>query len=127
MKRVYTASKLETAATWRELQQLWARDAFFHARWLRHTLIGTPDSPEHAARFWFEDEEDVKYADALIVYATPEQHLRGALVEVGIAIASKVPVIVVGAHADYGTWQYHDGVIRVDDFDGALAQIKALP
>lgn len=118
MIRVYTASKLGQAPLWRKLQNEWPH-VFFHARWLRHVELKTPDSPENAVRFWQEDEQDVKTADALLIYAAPDEHLRGALVEAGIAIASKVPVIVVGTHVDYGTWQYHPEVIRAYDFDHA--------
>lgn len=115
MIRIYTASKLQHAAFWRDMQKHW-HWAFFHARWLRHNEIGTPDTPEHAVHFWQEDEEDVRNADLVIVYAVPGDHLRGALVEAGIALANGVPVMVVGEHSDYGTWQYHPGVIRVPDW-----------
>ena len=124
MIRVYTASKLAVAPFWKELQAKWAKDVFFHARWLRHVEVGTPDTPENAAYFWMEDEQDVETADALIVYARLEDHIRGALVEVGMAIAKNVPVIVIGTHPDYGTWQYHGGVTQAVDFDDALIILR---
>lgn len=111
MIRVYTASKLGQHSMWAALQRQWPR-VFFHARWLRHVAIGTPDTAEHAERFWIEDQEDVSTADALLIYAERGEHLRGALIEAGIAIASAIPVIVVGEHSDYGTWQYHPTVMR---------------
>ena len=126
MIRVYTASKLSTAPMWLKLQDKWNKTAFFHARWIRHVLIGTLDSPENAVRFWVEDEQDVETADILLVYAPIGQHLRGALVEAGMAIAKGVPVMVIGNHPDYGTWQYHPGVIRVDDFDAAYKKLMEL-
>jgi len=127
MKRVYTASKLSAAPMWRQLQQDWGSAAFFHARWLRHCELGTPDSPEAAPGFWLEDEEDVGTSDALLVWGEPGQALRGALVEAGIAIARGVPVLVIGENESYGTWQYHPGVERAADFVEALRWIKALP
>jgi nucleoside 2-deoxyribosyltransferase len=119
MIRVYTASKLKHALKWRELCANTSH-VQFHARWLKHNSLGTPDTPEHAAEFWLQDEQDVRDADAVMVYAEGDDHLRGALVEAGIAIATGVPVIVVGTHADYGTWQHHPGVQRADDLRHAL-------
>lgn len=125
MMRVYTASKLGQAPRWRKLQQEWPH-VIFHARWLRHVELGTPDTPDNAARFWVEDEEDARTADALLIYAEPHEHLRGALVEAGIAIANKVRVIVVGTHDDYGTWQYHPNVMRAHDFNDASRILQLL-
>jgi hypothetical protein len=121
--RVYTASKITTAPFWRDLSKKWPH-VIFHARWLKHNEIGTLDLQEYAGRFWTEDQQDVKCADAVLVYAGVGEHLRGALVEAGMAIAFGVPVIVVGQHADYGTWQYHPGVERVADFDAAGELLK---
>ena len=125
MIRVYTASKLKHAQMWRDLSKQWNR-VFFHARWLKHTEIGTPDAKEHAGRFWMEDEADVKVADAVLVYAAPEDHLRGALVEAGMAIAYTIPVIVVGSHPDYGTWQHHPCVRHAADLTIAYAMLKII-
>lgn len=125
MLRVYTASKLKHAPMWRSLC---ATTPYMqaHARWLKHSAMGTPDTPDHAAEFWLQDEQDVRDADAVLVLAEGDDHLRGALVEAGMAIAYDVPVIVVGKHADYGTWQYHPGVTRMDDLSSALAYLKTL-
>ena len=125
MIRVYTASKLHHWETWRDLQREWPK-VFFHARWLRHIAIGTADTPENAVSFWCEDEEDVATADAVLVFAEQGEHLRGALVEAGIAIANNIPVVVVGEHPDYGTWQYHPGVARVPDFPAAYTFLTQL-
>lgn len=125
MIRVYTASKLTTAALWRDLEKQWPH-VLFHARWLKHNLIGTPDLPEFAPRFWKEDEIDVKTADAVLIYAKEGEHLRGALVEAGMAIAFGVPVIVVGNHPDYGTWQHHECVTQCSTLDEARDYLKYL-
>lgn len=122
MKRIYFASKLEEASRWRALCET-CKDIIAHARWLKHNKIGTPNGPEYAAKFWLEDEADIGTADAIIVFATDGQHLRGALVEAGMAIAMKKPVYVIGDHPDYGTWRYHPGVVRVKSIDEALRLI----
>lgn len=125
MLRVYTASKLKHAPMWRELCAS-TPHLQFHARWLKHNSLGTPDTPEHAVEFWLQDEQDVRDADAVLVMAEGDDHLRGALVEAGMAIAYGVPVIVVGTHADYGTWQHHPGVTRMDDLASALLYLRSL-
>jgi nucleoside 2-deoxyribosyltransferase len=123
MIRVYTASKLRHAPMWRELCA--ANSKFmFHARWLKHNKLGTKDTPENARQFWLEDEQDVKDADVCIVYAEGDDHLRGALVEAGMAIAYGVPVIVIGGSSDYGTWQYHPMVSRATDLAHAVDLLK---
>lgn len=125
MLRVYTASKLRHAPMWRELCAS-TEHVQFHARWLKHLALGTPDTPERAVEFWMQDEQDVKDADAVLVMADGNDHLRGALVEAGMAIAYGVPVVVVGKHADYGTWQYHPGVTRADDMEHALTLLRSM-
>ncbi len=121
MLRVYTASKLSSASLWLQIHAEWP-EAYCHARWLKHTQLGTPDTPEHAARFWVEDEMDVRHADVVLVYGREGEHLRGALVEAGIGIALGKTVIVIGRHPDYGTWQYHPGVRRAAD----LAEVRSI-
>lgn len=125
MLRVYTASKLKHAAKWRDLCAAHGHIQC-HARWLKHNTIGTPDTPEHAAEFWLQDEQDVKHADVVLVFADGDDHLRGALVEAGMAIAYGVPVIVIGKHPDYGTWQHHPGVRRVASLDLAIDVLRVL-
>lgn len=119
MLRIYTASKLRHAKMWRELCD--QHDLFiFHARWLKHLKIGTPDNAANAPAFWLQDQQDVKDSDALLVYAEKDDRLSGALVEVGMAIAYGVPVILVGEHEDYGTWRWHPGVHWVPDIPAAI-------
>lgn len=126
MIRVYTASKLKHAAMWREMCAT-TPHIQAHARWLKHNAMGTPpDTPEHAAEFWMQNEQDVRDADAVLVYAAEDDHLRGALVEAGIAIATGVPVLVIGNHHDYGTWQHHPCVTRMDDLASALLYLKTI-
>ena len=121
MYRVYFASKLHHADRWRLLSAT-SRHVHAHARWLHHAMIGTKET--EGREFWLQDEQDVRDADFVIVYAEPGEHLRGALVEAGMALAYGVPVIVVGEHEDYGTWQHHPAVVRAATLDEALQTIK---
>lgn len=114
--KVYFASQLHHARKWLDMSLNSGGHYFTHARWLRHVMhYSTTEAPENANWFWCCDHEDVVSADVLVCYAEGDDHLRGALVEVGIALASGVQVVVVGNHHDYGTWQHHPGVTRVAD------------
>jgi nucleoside 2-deoxyribosyltransferase len=121
MLRVYTASKINTGKLWRQLHTDWP-EVYFHARWLKHNVLGTEDTNDNASKFWQEDVEDIKTSDYLIIYAVSrDEHLRGALVEAGIALGEGIPVIVVGEHKDYGTWQYHPLCKKVSSLEAARA------
>ena len=122
MLRIYPASKLKHGAMWRELNEN-SPGIFLHARWLKHNRIHTPDTKDNAAKFWLEDAQDIRNADAVFVYAEKDDHLRGALVEAGVAIATGVPVIVIGDHSDYGTWQYHPLVVKALSIEKAIEYV----
>lgn len=123
--KVYTASKLKHAPLWNRLFEEW-EEVHLHARWFRLHVGTTPDAPCYAKVFWQHDLEDVSEADAVLVYAEKEDKLRGALVEAGMAIALGTPVIVVGEHEDYGTWQYHPLVYRVDTLEHARVLLATM-
>lgn len=127
MLRVYTASKLQHAEMWESICAN-NSDFIFHARWLKHvTTLKTEDSPENARNFWLQDIEDVKTADAVLVFGTMDEDLRGALVEAGCAIAMGIPIIVAGSSKSFGTWQYHPGVVfRADSLDQALTYLQVM-
>lgn len=120
--RVYVASKITYATMFKEVQKNHL-DIHFTMRW--HFYAGQmADSPEYARHFWQHDIADILRSDFLVLYGEPEDRLRGALVEAGVALASGIPVIVVGEHTDYGTWQYHPAVVRVINLNQALSYIK---
>lgn len=125
MHRVYTASKVKHHRMW-NAACLRRNDVFFHARWLKHMRIGTDESPESCERFWQENIYDVITADALVCYAEPRDELSGALVEIGAALAARVPVWLVGDCERFATWQHHPLVKRCDWLDQALDQIAAI-
>lgn len=115
---VYTASKLKHAKMWRGLREE-RPDIAFTARW--PDIEGkVEDSAENAVAFWTHDIADVRRADAVLVYAEADEHLRGALIEAGVALGLGKQVVVVGDHPDYGTWQHHPLVQRARDIGHAL-------
>lgn len=62
----------------------------------------------------------------VLVYAEEGEHLRGALVEAGMAIALGKTVLVIGDHPDFGTWQHHPKVIHAADLDQARTRLTEL-
>lgn len=118
--RVYTASKLKHAEMLRGL----ARDGFhFTARW--PWLVNLPAWEAVPASQWQQDNfDDISRSEALLVYVEFGEHLKGGLVEVGVALAYKIPIWVVGEHTDYSKWRHHPGVHRAGTIDAALAGIR---
>lgn len=118
--KVYPASKTSHATRW------WLvhgdhPHVFFTARWIKQVkidngdILKTEQGQMYAARCWVEDLEDIRSADILMIYAEPSDKLRGALVEAGVALAEGIPVAVIGEHPDYGSWQWHPGVLHFPD------------
>jgi nucleoside 2-deoxyribosyltransferase len=125
MLRIYTASMMHHGRMWREICEN-RSDVIFHARWLKMHKQGHEETPENAAKFWPMNVADIKASDGLIAYAEKDDRLRGALVEVGIALNSNIFVFVIGKHFSYGTWQYHPNVIPANSIPEAIDTLKTI-
>lgn len=116
MIRVYIATKLHYAQRIQSLRKEWLSEGIdIHARWHNQAHLESAEynmTPNDFAVFWLVDEEDVKTADAVIVYGEPGDNLRGALVEAGMAIGSNILTIVCGENDNFGTWQHHPRVLK---------------
>jgi nucleoside 2-deoxyribosyltransferase len=126
--KIYIASQVHHAERWLEWDEV-LRTQHGHriiSSWPVMVAQGVPESPINARVFWQVDVEEVKNADVVVVFADPSDVLRGALVEVGVAFASEVPVICIGDHPSYGTWRYHPLVYHVDGLDGVPAFLELL-
>lgn len=118
MKNVYFASKMDKAHRWRELYS-YSDLINITARW-PYLEPSVAPTPANAKKFWRGDYLDIQACDFLICYADGDDKLRGALVEAGMAIGMGKTVIVIGIHDDYGTWQYHEQVLRFSTILEAL-------
>lgn len=125
MIRVYPSSKVKHAQMWLDLHKT-NPHAYFHARWLKHADLSMDPTPENSKFLWLECVEDIKAADVLLFYTEEGEHYKGALVEVGMALAFGVKVIIVGEHPDHGTWKWHPGVLQVGTLDIALKFIERM-
>lgn len=135
--RIYFASKTTHAQKWREID-LNSQHIKVTGRWVKQVIIDDgdiinksrdigrqgKDMREFAARCWMEDQQDIQCSDFLVLYAEPEEHLRGGLVEAGIAIEANIPVICIGTHPDYGSWQWHPLAMRLDSLEHLEAWAK---
>src|SRR5882757_10378261 len=107
--RVYFASKTVHAPKWRSID-LNSPVLKVTGRWIKQVILDNGDILEKShdrhfsARCWIEDQQDIQCADYLVLYAEDGDHLRGGLVEAGIALEHGVPVILIGNHPDYGSW-----------------------
>lgn len=118
MIRVYFASHLRHAEKWRCAPASQGVRAF--ARWHARVLgCGEPDVLE-LADLWLENEQDVRDADCVIVYAEKDDLMRGCLIEAGMAMAYGVPVLVVGDNPGIGDWIHHPGAQRCESLSEAI-------
>lgn len=122
--RVYWASKLHHADRLeREQQQSYFQGMEFTSSWTG-IVHEVEDTPANAKTFWNRNLRDVMECEFCVVFAEKDDHLRGALFEAGFAMANGKPVIVVGEHPDYSTWQYLGYVYQATDFRHAAWMIK---
>lgn len=118
--KIYVASKLRHADYWKQLAAGSLRNFTINSRWLWLRVGRCDDDLIYAKLFWQENIEDVSAADVVLVYAEPDDILRGALVEAGAAIALGIPVIAVGDNPSYGTWVGHPLVYQVETMAQAV-------
>lgn len=127
--RVYFASKTIHANKWRGYD-LRSPILKVTGRWIKQVIIDDGDllkrghGREMSARCWIEDQQDIQCSDYLVLYAEEGEHLRGGLVEAGIAIEYGIPVICIGTHPDYGSWQWHPMCMRLESLEHLEAWAK---
>lgn len=122
---IYSASKIWHNTKWTELRDKYGFN--IKARWI-NVPCGTEAnmtgakvfSPAEKAVLWTECEEDSRTSDMMVVYGEKTNEMRGALVEMGIAMGNGRPVYVIGncptfevaPHSDVA-FMYHPLVQRV--------------
>lgn len=113
---IYTASKTTHAWRWRALRDTGVP---INSTWIDEAGVGeTVDFRD----LWARCVGEAAGADALVLYVEPGETLKGALVEVGAALASGVPVYVVG-NPD-GSWVIHPLVRRCGSIEEAVDAAK---
>lgn len=134
MIRVYPASKLWHWEKWIEWEEDNTHNVKLTARWInvmRHfktdNALFDHTTPEYAAKGWSMNIADIENSDYLVVFANDEI-LRGALIEVGVALANNIPIVLVGNSQSYSEWGHHLLVInhvpRLSDVLPAINKYK---
>jgi hypothetical protein len=120
---IYVASRTARAAMWKDLR---AQGNMIISTWIDQT---EPGQTANLREFWSRVQREVCFSEFLLLYAEPGDFpLKGALVEVGIAIGAGVPVVIClpgvvleeGTFRPLGSWVNHPRVTRQDDVALAL-------
>lgn len=115
--------KIYIATKWEELHR--AREVMFQVLKAGHTItydwtVVEGLSPMQATL----DMNGVLDCDVFLFLAEKQLNYKGALVELGAAIATNKKVIVVGDGADTCLFVQHPAVIKVQTVDEALNELR---
>lgn len=120
-----SASVPARAAAWRRLRD--EDDWKITSSWIDES--GPGETPDLGA-LWVRIEAEIERSERLILYVEPNDFpLKGALVEVGMAIAHRIPIRVVApgvvidlvTYRPIGSWVKHPLVTFAKTIDEALA------
>ena len=105
----------------------------YHApRWIKYRNAGypiisswidyyMPGQINDWAQFWPKILQEVVDCKVFIIYEEPGDILKGALVELGVALSNDKPVLSVGLSQSI---VYHPYITRVDDLDSAMNRAR---
>lgn len=113
---IYVASRSELGPMWRQLQN----DGHpINSTWIHES---GPGETSDISDLWMRCIREASEADVLIAYHRPGDVWKGALVEIGAALAHGRPIYVVGDPP--GSWVNHPNVTRAPDVASALEAIE---
>jgi hypothetical protein len=115
--KIYIASKAKHRPRWRDFRDVMGYDII--SKWIdtEDTYIGisvADNSDLDYTKLWRECVQDVKDCDVLVMYVEEGERMKGALIELGIALGLRKEIIVTGPLGDNGTWHHHD-LVEVSD------------
>lgn len=119
----YTASKLIHAPKLIALRTEWPR-IYLTARWIAGANSSV-ESARPAAHWLVDNADDIIRSDAFLLYAEPEDVLKGAIWEAGIAWAHGKDMWLVGENASYSKWKFAPRTRRIPTLERALEEINA--
>lgn len=124
---IYGAACLKHYVFWQKLR-VQCRDQNlpyeFNSHWPAWAAKSLSD--ELAALFWPIDLTCIHHADVVMLYAEPEDVLRGALVEAGAALAYGKFVLCVGDNYGFGSWTKLPPVLVVKDMSLAMQALHLI-
>lgn len=114
--RIYTASKTIHAPRWRALR---AHGLNIISSWIDRNP-GSGNKTDLAERCI----DEVRKADMLLFYAQRGEYQKGALIEVGAALAANKPVLTVGAEYVPSCFSRHPNWHSLASLDDAIDTIQ---
>lgn len=140
MIKVYIASKVRHADMLLALRGAVDSDGIhFNARWVETCNLAV-SSTKPVSHWQRENFDDIERAHAVFCYAEAGEHLKGGLVEVGVAIRAGKPIFIIGQtvltdgvkktlyHPDYEPWSRFnpEQIKRAKDFGEGCRMVKQL-
>lgn len=125
--RIYAASRAsvpERVALWKDLRDRCGVKIV--STWIDEA---EPGATADLGQLWVRIAGEIGTADRLVLYVEPEDFpLKGALIEVGIALAFEIPIFVVAPRCEFpapsyrpiGSWIKHPLVGQVETLDEAV-------
>ena len=120
---VSIAAKLRHAEMFKKLRENHP-DIHFISRWIVTTEKGSEE--QKPVYEWMREAEiEIANSHCMLVWAERGEILKNALIQVGMAIAMRIPVIVVGENASYAEWQFWQPYVsRSSNLNQAIKDIK---
>lgn len=118
MRTIYVASRTKHAERWKSIRAAWSDTFKVNSTWLDEAGPGESESLTDLAHRCIREASE---ADALVVYVEPgDLPLKGVLMEVGAALASRKPVYWSGPMPSSAV-MHHPGIRSVDSIHEAIA------
>lgn len=116
-KAIYVSSKLKHRDRWL------ATELPIVSTWIH----GEELPPSECSAMWDRYRAEVEACDAFVLYAEPDDHLKGCILEMGMAFSLRRPIVIVWTGsietlaAKLGTIVYHRSVTVVPTTKDAIA------
>ncbi len=117
LKKVYVISKARHMYMWRNL----TKRLNIISSWI---YIEDTPSAEHFKELWPLFVHQASIATHALVYVEPGEKLKDGLIEIGIALAANVKVIVVGNMNELYSFTNHPNVEQTTSIDKAIKLIN---
>lgn len=112
--RVYFASKLYRAPQWREIKAAMEGMLEVVSTWHDdHEVVSNESNDLLARDGWKANHYDVKQATTLLAHGVASDPLNGTLIEIGMALARLIPIILVGNYP-WGTWRLLPNITQAE-------------
>lgn len=116
MTGIYVASKVKHGGLWRAFRD--ERGVPIVSTWIDYNEL---KMPEDLRDLWQRCVKEAENSIAMLLYREPGEVLKGAWIELGVALANNVPVYAVGIE-EY-TVSHAEGVRHFANLESALSEL----